>query len=435
MGSYLIQGGKRLSGTVRIHGAKNSVLPVLTACVCCAGTCEIHNCPQISDVDTSVAILRHLGCRVVRQEDVLTVDAGCISRCDIPAGLMRGMRSSVLFLGALLSRCGEACLVPPGGCALGKRPIDLHLWAAERLGACCTVCGDQILCQAERLQGGVLPLRCPSVGATENAMLAALGCCGETVILNAAREPEIVDLAEFLQCMGARVQGAGTCVITVGGAAPLRGCTFSVMPDRIEAATYLCAAAGCGGNVFLEGAEAGTLQAVLPVLAGAGCAIENHDDGLWIRAPGRLQAPGDITTGPYPEFPTDAQAPVMAAVLRAYGDTGFTETIFENRMRHVEQLKKLGADISASGCRALVRGVPALNGADLQATDLRCGAALVIGALQAEGESRISGIQYIARGYEDLDGGLRSIGAAVTPVENSTKDTHAAASRLPRRRI
>ena len=418
METYRIQGGRRLNGGVAIHGAKNSVLPILAACLCCAGVCEIHNFPKITDVDTAAAILRHLGCTVERHGDIMTVDAANRVRCDIPAALMRDMRSSVLFLGALLTRCGEADLVPPGGCALGTRPIDLHLWAVEQLGACCVFDGERIQCKACQMRGCELPMRCSSVGATENAMLAALGCAGVTVIHNAACEPEIADLARFLRAMGASVSGEGTSRITVEGQKPLHGAVYTVMPDRIETATYLCAAAGCGGDVFLRGAQTDSLHAVLVALQRAGCRIDEEHHGLRLRAGERLKPPGLVITKPYPGFPTDAQAPLMAAVLRADGSTGFTETIFENRMRHVGQMQKLGADIGTYGCRAVVRGVRKLRGAAMEATDLRCGAALVSAALQAEGESQISGIRYISRGYEDLTAGLRGLGAEIALESN-----------------
>lgn len=413
MESYMIRGGRRLDGTVQIHGAKNSVLPILAACVCCPGVCEIYNCPRITDVDTAAAILRHVGCRVFREGSTLTVDATTVARCDIPAHLMRDMRSSVLFLGALLTRCGEADLVSPGGCALGQRPIDLHLWAMEQLGASCEVYGEQILCKAQDLRGCVLNFRCASVGATENAILAALGCREETVIRNAAREPEITDMVRFLRILGARISGEGTEKITVQGGRRLRGGAFTVMPDRIETATYLCAAAGCGGDVLLYGGQRKCLEAVLSVLGRAGCQITEETAGLRIQCAERLRSPGNVITEPYPGFPTDAQAPVMAAVLRAAGSTGFTETIFENRMRHVPELQKMGADIQLYGQRAVVRGIARLHGASVQGTDLRCGAALTIAALQAEGESCVTGISYIRRGYEGLVENLRGIGAEI----------------------
>ena len=413
MESYIINGGRRLHGAAVIHGAKNSVLPILAACVCCPGVCEIHNCPRIRDVDTSAAILRHLGCRVTDGGGVVTVDASEISRCDIPGELMRDMRSSVLFLGALLARCGAARVTAPGGCALGKRPIDLHLWAMEKLGARCCVLGEQIECCAETLRGCRLKLRCPSVGATENAMLAALGCSGVTVIENAAREPEIVDLARFLQAMGAHVSGAGSGTVSVEGRRPLHGTVHWVMPDRIETATLLCAAAGCGGDVFLSGGRAQGIEPVLAALEQGGCKLSAQPEGLRFQAPERLRAPGSIITGPHPAFPTDAQALMMAAVLRAEGVTEFTETVFENRLRHVPEFLRLGASIHTSGCQAAVTGVSRLHGAEMTATDLRCGAALTAAALQAEGESRVYGIPYIRRGYEDLAGSLRCLGAEI----------------------
>lgn len=413
MEAYWIQGGRRLEGTVTIHGAKNSVLPILAASVSCADVSEIDNCPDIDDVHTAVAILEHLGCRVRRTGRRLCVDARNVDCCEIPTELMCAMRSSVLFLGALLLRCGQAELAFPGGCALGLRPIDLHLQAVERLGGSWSVCGERILCRLNRPTGCRLCLRCPSVGATENAMVLALGCSGVTVIENAAMEPEIVDLACFLRAMGASIAGEGTGEITVEGGKPLHGCSYTVMPDRMETATYLCAAAGCGGQVFLQGARAGALTAVLETLRQCACRIEESSDGLWIAAPDRLEPAGCVVTRPYPGFPTDAQAPLMAAVLRARGSSGFVETIFENRLRHVEQLRRLGADIRPYANRALVRGVPLLHGAAMEATDLRCGAALVIGALQAEGESLVTGIGHIRRGYEDFLASLRSIGAEV----------------------
>ena len=413
MESYVIKGGHRLHGAAVVHGAKNSVLPILAACLCCDGVCEIHNCPRISDVDTSIAILRHLGCQVVCSGSVVTVDASTVNRCDIPGELMQNMRSSVLFLGALLARCGAAELVPPGGCALGRRPIDLHLWAMEKLGARCCVQGDEIACQVDRLQGCLLKLRCPSVGATENAMLASLGCTGTTTIENAAREPEIVDLARFLQAMGAHVSGAGSSTITIEGGRKLHGTVYWVMPDRIETATLLCAAAGCGGDVFLSGGRTQGIETVLLSLEQGGCRLAARPEGLRLQAPERLRAPENIITGPHPAFPTDAQALMMAAVLRAEGTTEFTETVFENRLQHVPQMQKLGASIRTCGCRAIVEGVPQLHGVPMTATDLRCGAALTVAALQAEGRSRVFGIPYIRRGYEDLAGSLRCLGAEI----------------------
>ncbi len=413
MEAYEIRGGRPLSGAVTIHGAKNSALPILAACACISGTCRIDNCPDIADVDTAIAILSHLGCRAWREGRAVLVDAAGLCRCDVPQVLMGGMRSSVLFLGALLTRCGSAELAAPGGCSLGCRPIDLHLWAAEALGASWWCEGERLLCRAGTMAGCRLELRCPSVGATENALLMALGCPGTTVIANAAREPEIADLVRFLRAMGARVTGEDTAELTVEGCAPLHGGDYLVMPDRMETATYLCAVAGCGGELLLRGARPETLEAVTDALSRAGCRLEREAGGLRAAAPPRLQPPGCVITRPYPGFPTDAQAPLMAAVIRAGGTTGFVETIFENRLRHAEQLCRLGADITQYGARAVVRGVRQLRSTELCATDLRCGAALVIGALQAEEVSRVTGIGHIRRGYEDLAAGLRGIGADI----------------------
>lgn len=410
---YAIKGGRRLNGKVRVHGAKNSVLPILAACVCCKGVCEIRNCPRIADVDTAAAILKRLGCRVTGQDDVVTVDAAGLNGCALPKDLSAAMRSSILFLGPLLTRCGEARVAPPGGCALGARPIDLHLYAAGRLGANWEQRDESICCRWERPCGAEIRLRCPSVGATENALLCAVGVPGETVIRNAAREPEITDLIGFLRAMGAEIEGDGSGTLHIYGGRPLHGAAYTVMPDRMEAASYLCVAAGCGGGLFLTGAEGRTLNAVLEFLARAGCRIEEEPDGLRLHAPERLRAAGRVVTAPYPGFPTDAQAPAMAALLRAEGVTAFTETVFENRLRHAGQFQRLGAEINVDGGCAEVHGVPSLHGAPLQATDLRCGAALTAAALQAEGESRLYGVCHIRRGYEDFEESLRGLGAEI----------------------
>lgn len=410
---YAIKGGRRLTGAVRVHGAKNSVLPILAACVCCKGVCEIRNCPRIADVDTAAAILERLGCRVSRRDDVMTVDAAGLNNCALPPELSAAMRSSILFLGALLTRCGEASLAPPGGCALGARPIDLHLYAAGRLGGRWEQRDEWICCRWDRPCGGDIRLRCPSVGATENALLCAVGAPGETVIRNAAREPEIADLIGFLQAMGAEIRGAGSGELHVWGGRPLHGAAYTVMPDRMEAASYLCIAAGCGGDLFLKGAERHTLDEVAALLNRAGCQIAEEAGGLRMQAPARLHAAGRVVTAPYPGFPTDAQAPAMAALLRAEGTTSFTETVFENRLRHTVQFCRMGAKIDVKGNCAEVHGVPALHGAVLEATDLRCGAALTAAALQAEGESRLYGVSHIRRGYEDFEGSLRSLGAEI----------------------
>lgn len=409
---YQITGGKRLMGDVLIHGAKNSVLPILAATVLSGGQCTIHNCPNLSDVDTSEAILRHLGCRAQRQGNDFAVDASTVTRCDIPMELMRDMRSSVLYLGALVARCGEADLVTPGGCALGARPIDMHLAALEQMGVTARMEGDRILCRAERLRACSHSFPFPSVGATENAMLAAVGCGGEVPLSNTAREPEVGDLIRFLRAMGAEAAAENGRILIRGGA-KLHGAEFTVMPDRIEAATYLAAAAACGGDLLLRGAEREALGSVIGCLSASGCGIADDGAGLRIRRTDALRAPDRIRTAPYPGFPTDAQAPVTAALLRAEGITEVTETIFENRMRHVPELQRMGAEITLCGRTARICGTAHLHGAEVWAADLRCGAALVIAALSADGGSRVYGVKYIHRGYDGLETNLRRAGAEI----------------------
>lgn len=413
MGAYIITGGRSLSGTVPISGAKNAVLPMLAACVACPGEYRLHNCPALSDVDSTLEILEHLGCSARRSGAELEVDTRGLCRCDIPRPLMQRLRSSVIFLGALLARCGEASVWMPGGCSLGLRPIDLHLAALERLGAVCDSCGGEIRCRAARLQGETVTLRFPSVGATENTMLAALGCASPVTICNAAQEPEIAALGLLLARMGAQVHGAGTSVVQVCGGGSMHGAELAVPGDRIEAATFLAAVCSCGGSARLTGVNPAQLTGVLDALAQMGVRLEPEVNGLRIAAALPLRAPGAIRTAPYPGFPTDAQALAMAAVLKARGTTVIEETIFENRFRHVPALQAMGADIQVAGRVAVVRGVPALRGAQAEATDLRGGAAMVVAALGAQGESRIADSGHIRRGYGQLSQKLGALGAEI----------------------
>ena len=413
MGPITIEGGHRLSGEVAVQGAKNSVLPILAATLLCGGACRIQRCPRLSDVDAAADILRYLGCKVDWEDGDLLVDSSVLTRCDIPQTLMRRMRSSVIFLGAILARCGWAELSYPGGCELGPRPIDLHLAALRTLGASIEERGGKLYCQARHLTGGQIVLAIPSVGATENAMLAACGAEGVTVITNAAREPEIVDLQDFLCACGAEVRGAGGSVITVEGKRPLHGCSHRVIGDRIAAATYLCAAAGTGGCIYLRRADYRELAAPLCVLRESGCEICSDGGGIRLKSPGRLRAVSPVRTSPYPGFPTDDQALMMAALLRSRGDTVFVENLFSNRYRHVEQMKKLGAQIQVREAAAIVSGVKTLRGAAVQATDLRGGAALVAAGLQAEGVTRVEQIHHIERGYADIVSDLAGLGACI----------------------
>ena len=412
MSAYIIEGGHPLDGSVRIHGAKNSVLPILAACLLAPGECVIHNCPELSDVAASLDILRHLGCRAERQGDAVVVDASAPTGWDVPDALMREMRSSVIFLGAILGRMGRAELCAPGGCELGPRPIDLHLGAIRGLGGRITEDGGGLRAEGA-LRGADLVLSLPSVGATENAMLAAVCAAGTTTITNAAREPEIVDLQGFLRAIGAKVHGAGSSVNTVEGGVPLHGGSYAVMGDRIVAATYLAAAASAGGTVEVTGVDYRHLSTVSAVLREAGCDVQSGAESIRLRRDGPLQGVRPVRTAPYPGFPTDAQAPLMAALTRGKGCTVFVENIFESRYRHVDELSRMGADIRVEGRVAVVYGVPRLHGAQVRATDLRGGAALAVAALGAEGRSELTGVHHIDRGYQSLEGDLRRLGAEI----------------------
>lgn len=411
MSAYIIEGGHPLDGSVRIHGAKNSVLPILAACLLAPGECVIHNCPELSDVAASLDILRHLGCRAERQGDAVVVDASAPTGWDVPDALMREMRSSVIFLGAILGRMGRAELCAPGGCELGPRPIDLHLGAIRGLGGRITEDGGGLRAEGA-LRGADLVLSLPSVGATENAMLAAVCAAGTTTITNAAREPEIVDLQRFLNAMGARVSGAGSPMITIQGGAPLHPAEHTVMGDRIAAATYLCAVGAAGGELRLTGVDPADLAAVCCCLEEAGCRLHTDGEGLSIAASGRMRGIRTVRTAPYPGFPTDAQAILMAALAGGTGTTMIVENMFDSRYRHVDELARMGADIQLAGRVAVVTG-SRLHGAAVRSTDLRGGAALVVAALGAEGVSRVSGLSHIRRGYQGLDDSLSALGADI----------------------
>ena len=416
MTTYLVEGGCPLEGSVAIHGAKNSVLPMLAACLLAPGECVIRNCPRLSDVEASLAILRHLGCPARREGDAVVVDASAPAAWDVPDALMREMRSSVIFLGAILGRMGRARLCAPGGCELGPRPIDLHLAAIRALGGEITEEGGALLCRG-KLRGADIVLSLPSVGATENAMLAAVCADGLTTITNVAREPEIVDLQSFLTALGARVRGAGSSVITVEGGRPLHGGEHTVMADRIVACTYLAAAAAAGGEVELTGADWRTLLPVTAVLSEAGCRVHSEPGRIILACSAPLKGVRPIRTAPYPGFPTDAQAPLMAALCKSRGCTVFVENMFDSRYRHVDELRRMGADIRTEGRVAVVYGVPRLHGARVRAADLRGGAALAVAALGAEGTTRLEDAGHIARGYQSLDGDLRALGAKIRQIE------------------
>ena len=414
MSFYEICGGRPLRGELRVQGAKNSALPILAAALLAPGQSVIRNCPDLSDVTAALEILRLLGCRTVREGDAVLIDASQLTGCGIPDRLMREMRSSVIFLGALLARLGRAELSYPGGCELGPRPIDLHLAALRGLWAEITEEQGRLTCtQGQGLAGRELCLSIPSVGATENAMLAACGARGLTTIVGAAREPEIVDLQRFLNAMGARVSGAGSPMITIQGGAPLHPAEHTVMGDRIAAATYLCAVGAAGGELRLTGVDPADLAAVCCCLEEAGCRLHTDGEGLSIAASGRMRGIRTVRTAPYPGFPTDAQAILMAALAGGTGTTMIVENMFDSRYRHVDELARMGADIRVEGRVAVVYGVPRLHGAQVRATDLRGGAALAVAALGAEGRSELTGVHHIDRGYQSLEGDLRRLGAEI----------------------
>ncbi len=413
MDIWHIRGGRKLNGSCFVQGAKNASLPILAASILSPAESELHNVPQLRDIDAALRILRHLGCAAEQRENEVYINAGGLVRSAIPHRLMLEMRSSVIFMGALLARCGEARLSPPGGCQLGRRPIDLHLAALRKLGAEIEESGDEILCRAEKLRGTVIRLPFPSVGATENVMLAATAAEGETVLCGAAHEPEIVALQAYLRKMGCEVRGAGTDTIVIGEMRPAAALEHRIIADRIVASTLACAAAAAGGCVELRGVEPAHFSTVLHFLKQAGCDIITENRRVRIRSSGKLHAVGEICTKPYPGFPTDAQPVLMAALLKAKGTSRITETIFENRFRQVPELRRLGADIGIRGQTAEIRGVDSLHGTALNATDLRGGAAMIVAGLAAEGQTAVYDEGHVRRGYEQLDVRLRALGAEI----------------------
>lgn len=415
MSVVYIEGGVPLEGTWRVQGAKNSVLPILAGCLLVDQPVSISNCPRLSDVDAAVDILRSLGATCAWEGEQLVVDGAGACRTSIDQGRMRAMRSSIMFLGPLVARMGEAQVSYPGGCELGPRPIDLHLEALTDLGCQVQEQEGEILCRG-RPRGGVVRFSFPSVGATENAMLCAVGADGDTTIINAAREPEIVQLQEFLNILGAKVTGAGGNVIAIQGGRKLHGGRISILGDRIVAATLLAGVAAAGGEVQVEGVDWRHLSTVLQLLEQGGCGVHSGRDCIWLSRDPKVPLRGGscVTTAPYPGFPTDAQPAVMAAFATARGTTIFQETMFSRRFGHVTGLRKMGADISISDNAAWVRGVRQLHGASVTATDLRGGGALAVAALGAQGETILDGLEHIDRGYQDLEQMFGHLGARMT---------------------
>ncbi len=414
MSAFVINGGRRISGSLRVQGSKNSALPILAATLLVGGRSVIHNCPHLSDTDSTIKILRSLGCSVQRSGNTVTVDSTDADGFEIPENLMREMRSSVIFLGAIIGRMKKAVISTPGGCEIGLRPIDLHLYAVSRLGVKVEEEYGKLICSVPNaLKGKKITFSFPSVGATENAVLAAATAVGTTVIVNAAREPEIIDLCDFLNKCGAEISGAGESVITVVGKNKLTPCEHSVICDRIACATYLVAGAVTGGDVSLENTNPNHLNAVLPLLEEAGCDINVRCRTIRLKAPRRLTRIDKIVTQPYPGFPTDAQAPFTTLACVAEGTGVIVENIFESRLKHIPELVRMGAKIRAEGRVAVIEGVERLYGAEVLSPDLRGGAALVLAGLCAGGITTVKNIKYIDRGYEDLECNLCSLNADI----------------------
>jgi len=417
MQRLVIEGDTRVSGDIKVHGAKNSALPLLAATILGKTGSVLHNCPMLSDVFAACRILSYLGCKCVREIDSVIVDTANLTHFEVPDELMREMRSSIVFLGAILGRLGRCRLSFPGGCDLGARPIDMHISSLKQMGVVIKEEHGFLDCSIPKeLKGAIISLSFPSVGATENIMLAAVLANGETEIRNAAREPEIIDLAEFLNACGAKIHGQGGSTIYITGVKELGGCEYSVMPDRIVAATYLGAAAITNGELSLQQVRPRDLDAVTPVFEEMGCSVYPYSDRIFINAKRPLKAVKTIRTMPYPGFPTDVQAIVMACLCKANGTSVIVENIFENRYKHAGELRRMGADIKIEGRVAVVEGVSKLYGAQVQATDLRGGVALILAALCAEGTTSISEIKHIDRGYEQIENNLKKIGANIKRV-------------------
>lgn len=420
MDKLLIEGGVPLRGEVAISGAKNAALPLLCAALLTSEPLTLTNVPNLNDVGTMLRLLEQMGVRVTREQkgnvQNVTLQATALTNPVAPYELVKTMRASILVLGPLVARCGEAKVSLPGGCAIGARPVDQHIKGLTAMGAEVSVEHGYVLARVPRLKGARLFTDMVTVTGTENLMMAACLAEGETVIENAAREPEVLDLANCLVAMGAQISGAGSDVIRIRGVARLHGATHRIMPDRIETGTYLCAAAASGGEVRLTGTSASYLDSVIDKLMDAGCDIQTERDAIRLKAPQKLTSVS-LRTSPYPAFPTDMQAQFMALNCVAEGTAIIRETIFENRYMHAVELIRLGADIKIDGNTAVVRGVPRLDGATVMATDLRASASLVIAGLVAQGETLIERIYHLDRGYEQLDQKLTALGAKVRRVK------------------
>jgi len=408
-----VEGGRTLTGTVEVSGAKNAALPILCSALLADGKSTFRNVPALRDIDTTSALLRFMGAEVECSPPVVTVDPTPFKRAEAPYELVKQMRASVLVLGPLVARHGRAVVSLPGGCAIGERPIDQHLKGLEAMGASITLEHGYVKVQAERLRGSDIVLDTPTVTGTENLMMAAVLAKGRTTILNAAHEPEVEELARVLNKMGASVEGAGTDVIRIQGTQSLHPVDHAIIPDRIEAGTFLVAAAATGGDVLVKNCQLEHLEAVAAKLRQAGVELVRQDDGVRVHARTGPLRPLEITTAPHPGFPTDMQAQLMVLLTAAAGRSVVTETIFENRFMHVGELRRMGADIEIRGRTAFVSGPTKLSGAQVMATDLRASASLVIAGLMAEGTTEILRVYHIDRGYEHIEKKLQGLGARI----------------------
>lgn len=413
MSCYIIEGGNRLEGAVNISGSKNASLPIIAASILNGSVTKLYNVPNIHDTQITLEILKILGCKITKKSDKIIIDSKSMQKTEIPEELMRQMRSSVVLAGAIIGRFNNTTISYPGGCDIGARPIDLHLKGFKRLGIDVEEEAGYIKCKCDKIIGNTIQLDFPSVGATENIMLASVLAEGETTITNAAMEPEIVDLQNMLNKMGAKVEGAGTNIIKIIGVKKLKEVSYTIMPDRIEAGTFLCAGAITGGKIKLNNVVPEHLSPIIHKLEECGCKINIEKNSIKLEAPKKLKAV-DIKTMPYPGFPTDMQSIFTTILTVSKGTSLIVENIFENRYKYTNELKRMGAKITVEGKTAVVKGVRRLTGANVTSTDLRGGASLVLAGLQAKGKTTVNNIEYILRGYEKLDRKLSLLGAKIT---------------------
>lgn len=413
MSTYVIEGGRKLEGEVTVSGSKNASLPILAATVLNDGITKLYNVPNIKDTKVMIDILKHLGCKIKRSGNKVIVDARKINKYEIPEELMRKMRSSVILAGALIGRFKKATFSYPGGCDIGARPIDLHLKVFSNLGINISKNSGNIVCKCDTIENSKIHLDFPSVGATENAILVAVLSNKTITIVNAAMEPEIVDLQNFLNKLGAKIKGAGTNEITIKGVQTLKDTGYKIMPDRIEAGTLLCAGAITGSKIKLKEVIPEHIEPVLQKLEECGCILKVNKSEIVLQAPKKLKAI-EIKTLPYPGFPTDMQAIFASLLTISKGTSLIIENIFENRYKYSSELIRMGAKITIEGRTAIIKGIRKLHGATVEATDLRGGASLVVAALAAKGKTKVNNIDYILRGYEELDVKLNKLGAKIT---------------------